>query len=77
MLVALVPESEVNTRAVLSGSPDEVGHDPRDVEGQLALRPLRHVPAGLSLRSTAGVDHLSVSVILSPLRGRPLLHVSL
>ena len=31
VLVALVPKSKVDTGAVLSGGPDEVSHDARDV----------------------------------------------
>ena len=38
MFMALMTESKVDTRAVLGGRPDEVGHDLWDVEGQLALR---------------------------------------
>ena len=41
--MALVSKSKVNTGAVLGGGPHEVGHDSGDVEGQLALRLLRHV----------------------------------
>ena len=32
-----MPKSKVDTRAVLGGGPDEVGHYPGDVEGQLAF----------------------------------------
>ena len=69
MFVALMTKSKVDTRAVLGGRPDEVGHDLWDVEGQLALGLSGHVgePAGGCegrsiagpLRSTAGVDLLS------------------
>ena len=69
MLVALMTKSKVDTRAVLGGRPDEVGHDLRDVEGQLSLGLGGHVgePAGGCeggsiagpLRSTAGVDLLT------------------
>ena len=43
VLVALVSKSKVNAGAVLGGGPHEVGHDAGDVEGQLALRLLRHL----------------------------------
>ena len=43
VLVALVSESKVDTGAVLGGGPDEVGHDARDVEGQLPLGLLGHL----------------------------------
>ena len=86
MLVALMTKSKVDTRAVLRGRPDEVGHDLWDVEGQLALGLEGHVgePAwgceGRSiagpLRSTAGVDLLSAFLGLllpewSSLEGHP------
>ena len=35
--VALVTKSKVDTRAVLSGGPDEVSQDLGDIEGQLAF----------------------------------------
>ena len=48
MLVALMTKSKVDTRAVLSGSPNKVGHDLWNVKGQLTLGLSRHVgePAG-------------------------------
>ena len=66
-------KSKVDTRAVLRGRPDEVGHDLWNVEGQFALGLSGHVgePAwgceggsiASPLRSTAGVD------LLGPLLG--------
>ena len=44
MLVALVSKSKVDTGAVLGGGPDEVRHDAGDVQGQLALGFLWHLP---------------------------------
>ena len=43
MLVALMSKSKVDAGAILGFSPHEVGHDAGDVEGQLPLRPLRHL----------------------------------
>ena len=74
----------MNTCAVLSGSPHEVGYDPGDVEGQLPLGPRGHlhVPVVLLLvlllRPAAGVNLLDhfLSMLLCglwpPLRVSPL-----
>ena len=66
VLVAAVSESKVDTRAVLGGGPHQVGHDARNVEGQLPLRPLRHFlkASGLGLRSAAGINHLHTAFLL-------------
>ena len=73
MLVALVPESEVDAGTVLGGGPHEVGHDPGDVEGQLPLGPRRHLKVLvvlllllLLLGPAAGVD------LLDPILSRTL-----
>ena len=70
VLVALVSKSKVNTGAVLGGGPHEVGHNTRNVEGQLPLRLLRHLCEPdllvlLGLRSTTRVD------LLGPVLSRP------
>ena len=70
VLVALVSKSKVDAGAVLGGGPHEVGHNAGDVEGQFALRLLRHLcePDLLSLlglRSTTRVD------LLRPVLPRP------
>ena len=77
VLAALVSESKVDARAVLRGCPDEIGHDPGDVEGQLALRPLRHlhVPARFYLGSTTGVDLFTAVLSVNLLGWGPLLHL--
>ena len=69
MLVALMTKSKVDTRAVLGGRPDELGHDLWNEERQLVLRFGGHVgkpawgcecgSAATLLRSTAGADLLS------------------
>ena len=66
VLVAAVSKSEVDTHARLGGGPHQVAHDAGDVEGQLPLRPLRHLleASGLGRRPAAGVDHLHTAFLL-------------
>ena len=68
VLVAAVSKSKVDTRAVFGEGPHQVGHDAGDVEGQLPLRPLRHLleasGLGLGLGPAAGVNHLHTAFLL-------------
>ena len=71
--MALMTKSKVDTRAVLGGGPNEVGHDLWDVEGQLALGLGGHVGEaawGYKGRSVATLLGLTAGVdLLSPLLG--------